>query len=47
MSDVLLKHLIGGEANRVLESFRFQIFVDLWVGEGGIGPEVAPDILFL
>jgi hypothetical protein len=38
MSDLFVKRRIGGQANGVLKSLRFQKLVQLRQSEGGIGP---------
>ena len=42
MTDPLLQDPVGGEPDRVLDPLVFQVLVDPWRGEGGVGAEVDP-----
>src|SRR6267142_6188476 len=44
IADTLLQNAIGRQPDRVLVAFRFQELVDLGVGKGGIGAEVAAEV---
>ena len=41
MSDPLLQDVVGWQPDRILEAFGLQELLDLRVGEGGVGAEVA------
>jgi hypothetical protein len=41
MGDVLLKNLVGFEADGILEILGFEEFIDVRRGEGGVPSEIA------
>ncbi len=45
MADTVLRHLVGGKADGVLEVLGFEELVDPRRGEGGIATEVMPERL--
>ncbi len=41
MGDLLLQDCVGRQADGIDVTFGFQELVDLWLGEGSIGPEIG------
>jgi len=48
MADPFLEDAVGRQADRIFDLFAFQILVDVWIGEAGVGAETnARDLAFV
>ena len=41
--DLFLKHLVGGKPDGIQKALLLQVFINLWLGEGGVTTKVFAD----